>query len=569
MFSGFQPYDDEGYFLLSFKDYLAGQPLFTQALSVYGPFFYEVMGGVLKALGLAPNLENGRFVTLAVWLIASLLGGLVAYRLTRNVLLAVGAQFLTFRALSALVTEPMQPAGLISLLMLCLMLAATYRSARPRATAAVMGAIVGALLLIKINVGLLAALAVVYAWAGSLSSRWWRAALPLVAIVTTALPLLFMASQFSHSWVLELAVVVFLSAAALGVASIWGGPEPLPPPSTTWLILGGIAVVTATLAILVAGGTHLEVWWNNSIVLATEFPRIFLLPVVVSAGNDLWAALSLAAAIATLVVYGRGGAPASAALVRVWVGFFMWLSIIVLPGFLLALPLVWIATQTPRNDADNPTSAYCRLLLPALAVTETLQAYPIAGTQLSLAALGLMPIGAICLNDGIRQFRQAGSRAVKWLAPAALVLNVVAFLLFGFVSAAGFWIGTPLGLPGAESIRVPQQQSKQLQAVVAAIDRDCSSFITYPGMSSFYFWTENEPPAEVTSEVWWLVLDSPSQQAIVQQLQSRPRLCVVKNQKVIDFWLEGRQVPQRPLIDFIDRNFVSVGAYGDYELLIQ
>jgi hypothetical protein len=73
----------------------------------------------------------------------------------------------------------------------------------------------------------------------------------------------------------------------------------------------------------------------------------------------------------------------------------------------------------------------------------------------------------------------------------------------------------------------------------------------------------------VTTGVWMLVLDSRQQQSIVEQLQGRQRLCVVKNQKVIDFWAEGRPIPSRPLVDFIYANFVDAASYGDYELLVQ
>jgi hypothetical protein len=65
------------------------------------------------------------------------------------------------------------------------------------------------------------------------------------------------------------------------------------------------------------------------------------------------------------------------------------------------------------------------------------------------------------------------------------------------------------------------------------------------------------------------VLDDEQQKSIVGQLQGRERLCVVKNQRVIDFWKQGRQVPSRPLVEFIDANFVDDGSYGDYQLLIR
>jgi hypothetical protein len=212
------------------------------------------------------------------------------------------------------------------------------------------------------------------------------------------------------------------------------------------------------------------------------------------------------------------------------------------------------------------------LFVPALVVLESLQAYPVAGTQQSLASLGLVPLGAVILSDGIRRLRHASAfhpAVALWVAPAALLINIAGFSLFGLVAIAGFRSASPLGLPGAESVRMPAQKGAQVRALVASVDRDCSSFITFPGMNSFYIWTAQDPPAELSSEVWWLALNSEEQQSLLLQLEGRQHLCVVTNQRVIDMWAAGRQVPKRPLIAFIDREFVSAGSYGDYELLVR
>src|SRR5205807_3213798 len=165
---------------------------------------------------------------------------------------------------------------------------------------------------------------------------------------------------------------------------------------------------------------------------------------------------------------------------RVAAGLFILLSVLLLPSslFLLGLPLAWIATLGPRG---RPAS-YHRVLLPALAVMESLQAYPVAGTQLSVAALLMVPVGATVLNDGINGLRSRGSAR---FAPAALILAAVALVLQGFLATSQFAAATPSGLPGAESVRMQPQQAAQLRALVTAIDRDCSSFITFPGMNSF------------------------------------------------------------------------------------
>jgi hypothetical protein len=345
-----------------------------------------------------------------------------------------------------------------------------------------------------------------------------------------------------------------------------------------WLAAGGAIMVIVCLGIAVAGGSRLDDLWKGLVVIAVRVPQVFILPLSINPGYDVWAALSLVAAFVMAGPLTRSRVPIVAfGMFRVGVGFFTWLTLLLLPSsiFLLALPLTWVATQAPPDDVDSPTNPYCRLLLPALAVLECLQAYPVAGTQLSLAALCLVPVGTITLGDGMRQLRIVGAarqpqvKLGAWVAPAAVAISVAVFLLFAIEATAGFETSAPLRLPGAASMRLPVRQDTALRGLIAAIDRDCSSFITFPGMDSLYVWAAEEPPTPVRYGQWWLRLDAQQQRSIVQQLEGRQRLCVVKNQKLIYFWTEGRQVPRRPLVDFIETNFVDDGSFGDYELLVR
>ena len=560
MFSVFRAYDDEGSFLITLRDYLSGHPLLTPNNSYYGPFYYEVMGGLFKLLGVAPTNDRGRFVTLAVWLIASVLAAILVYRLTQNLWLSLAAQLVAFSLLGSLSQEPMATYGLISLLLLGLALAATFTTTRPRAAAALIGALVGALCMVKINVGAFAVLAVVFAWTCGLAPPWRRFAAPAMAGVITLAPFELMRDLLDRGWVLDLALLTGLSAAAVGLAGM-ATARLRQSPQARWLIVGGGATITASLAVALAGGTHPADIWNGLVVSAFRFPQLFTWPVNINPLADVWAVLSIIAG----AVFLRARAPRPISdMARVAAGLFILLSVLLLPSslFLLGLPLAWIATLGPRG---RPAS-YHRVLLPALAVMESLQAYPVAGTQLSVAALLMIPVGAIVLHDGISGLRTASAAR---FAPAALLLATVALALQGFLAASQFAAGTPSGLPGAEAVRMPAPQAAQLRQLVVAIDQECSSFITFPGMNSFYVWTGQTPPTDLRYGVWWLTPDATDQQATVSQLSVRSRLCVVKNQSIIDFWAQGRPVPRQPVVDFIEQNFADGGTYGDYQLLVQ
>ena len=65
MFTGFSVYDDEGFFLATLRDYLGGTPLMTSTgLTLYGPFYFELYGGLFRLLGIAPDHDAGRWLTL-------------------------------------------------------------------------------------------------------------------------------------------------------------------------------------------------------------------------------------------------------------------------------------------------------------------------------------------------------------------------------------------------------------------------------------------------------------------------------------------------------------------------
>ena len=562
MFSGFQPYDDEGIFLVALRDYLAGHPLMTSFVPLYGPFYFEVYGGLFKLLGIAPTHDSGRWLTLIVWLLASVAGGLIVLRLSRSVLLALAAQLLTFVVLGALAIEPTSTYGLSTLLLVALTGTATFRSARPRVTAVVIGGIVMALFLIKVNLGLFAAAATGLAWAASFDAFGRRLVLPVVGTLVSVLPVLVMWSLIRQTWVLEFAIVASCSVAAIAVTAVTSTRPAMPSPATGWLGAGAAAVAAVCIGTALAGGSRPTDIVNFLFVFPLRFPTVFTFPLNANVAVVGWAIFMLATAVAVTRI---GEIPAP---FRIGAGIFSWLTILLAPAsvFLLALPLSWLAVRAPAGRGARSPDSYARLMVASLATIEALQAYPVAGTQTYLAAVGLVPVGAIVLNDGIRQLRASA----RWMLGAPAVLNVTAAALSGFVAFTNFNASMPLDLPGAYSTRVVPQQGETLRELIGSLAANhCSYLVTYPGMDSFYVWTDQQSSIEMRYGQWYLLLTPGEQTALVQQFQHQPGLCVIENSKLIDFWTKGRPPPSGQLVDFIDSRFVPAGTYGDYELLVR
>jgi hypothetical protein len=570
MFTGFHAYDDEGYFLILLRDYLSGQPLLSPATPVYGPFFFEIMAGVFKLFGLAPGHDAGRYVTAAIWLLSSFLAGVAMFRMTRNLWLTAGAELVTFRALMALTIEPMSPQGLIALLLVALVTVATLQRARPRLSAALIGGIVAALCLIKINVGLFVGAAVVVAWAAGLPQRYRRPVLSVAVVATVALPFAVTSTLLRAAWTVEFAFGVALAAGAIGVVLLASSPGVGRRREVLWLAVGAISLTVMCLGIAIEGGTSISDIWNGLVVVSLRFPRVFTVPLDLSPAFDVVAALSLAGAI--FVSRATTDARLSVA-VRATVGLSMWLALLLVPTtvFLFTLPAAWVAAVPPGEEAEDLVGPYARVLLPVLLVLNTLQAFPVAGTQLSLAAAPQAFLGAICLADALRVARRSSPVApfASAMARTAAVLAGAAFIVNLLFTAGAYETGVPLGLPGAQSMRMPAAQAADVRTVVTALDRRCATFITYPGMNSFYMWTGEQPPTEVRTEIWMITFDTGQQQALVDRLARMPGLCVVKDQRQIDFWTRGRPVAERPLVAYIDDSFTVAAASGDYQLLVR
>ena len=284
MFSVFNAYDDEGYFLMTLRDYLSGHALYTQVSTLYGPFFYEATGGVFNVLGVDPGNDSARMVTFVIWLLASLGGGVVAFRLTRSLLLGLCAQFVTFHVLASLTSDPQQPAGLLSLLLIGLVGAAAYRSARPRATAVLIGAIVAAACLVKINVGVFAGLAVAFAFAASLTGRWRFLLLVVAGHLLVAVPFGLMAGMLGQEWVIEYALVVGLAAYALWIVVGYGPRLSPSPPALGWLSAGALIFAVACLGIAIVGGTHPGDLFGALVLGPARLPQVYVWPLRINAG---------------------------------------------------------------------------------------------------------------------------------------------------------------------------------------------------------------------------------------------------------------------------------------------
>jgi hypothetical protein len=593
MLTGFMTYDDEGYMLTALKGFVQHGHLYDDVFTQYGPFYYEAWGGLFSLFGIPVDHDAGRAVTMVAWVLSSLALGLATMRITRSLLLGLGTQMLVFSALGVLANEPMHPGGIICLLLAAIVAVSCFVGERPSPLpAALLGGAVAALILVKINVGLFAfaslALACAVSYPAIFERRWLR---PLVEAGFVALPVLLLASKFGEGWPRRYAIHVAVAALTVVIALRARRGERRPAEELGWLLGGFLALVAVSCLLIVATGTSLGGLLEGVLSQPLRQSGAFTIPLQLDKRLYSLDLIALVSAVAYWYAsrYRRGEAGAAwlslTSLFSIGVGLVMALSVTgkglpfdagSLAGYQFAmLGFCWVALIAPPA-LRRPEVSFPLLLLPLLAVPQALHAFPVAGSQTLWATFLLIPVGAICVANGVRGLVAALPRGAE--RRALLAVAGIGVVVFGYLvvnttlreplraARDGYDGAVSLELPGAESIRVGEPEAELYGEISAAIDRNCASLIMFPGMDSFYLWTEMEPPTGYTATGWPTLFDDAHQRHVIADIRAVKGLCELRNLPIAAGWGNG-EIPPGPLVRYLDHGFAPVASWGDYELL--
>jgi hypothetical protein len=599
IFSTFAPYDDEGTLLLGLRAFVDGEVLYRDIWSVYGPFYYELFGGFFSLTGQEVSTDASRTIVIVVWVTTSLFFGLASHRLTRNLWVGLAAMVAAFGALGILVNEPMHPHGLCVLLLgAFVLLLACGPSKRVAWLGAGCGALLAALLLTKVNLGIFAIAATVLAIAFTvwpLASKSWIRTLAAAAFL--AMPVAVLARDLDLAWAREFALLEILAMTTVLVAARPLRPRGPDPALLRWLLgalAGFVVAIVAIVAILLATGPSLADAYDGIVHQALGIRDLLLGQAPFPAGTALnWAIGSVAVAfLAARMLTGPGVRPALwSALLRALAGLVILLSIahVVVIGLnpssgnpvIVPMLVAWVAAIPPAGVSEDPYKRFLRVLLPALAVAETLQIYPVPGSQLGIASVSFAAVGALCLGDALTELRAVAaargglaldrlrlSTATASAAVFAMVaLNVI--VLPGASSIATYRDQTKLNLPGASLLRLPAPNAEAYEQLADLLhENGCTTFIGYPSLDSLYLWAELPAPDPQPPNAWFYGLDDEQQQQAVDQLRASPRPCAIRNEEVAAGYLKGLPPPDRPLVNYVLDNFKPVKDVGGFEFML-
>jgi hypothetical protein len=584
MFSGFQEYDDEGYVLLSLRHYAGGGALYDQVYSQYGPAYYQVVRALFAALGLPFTHGSGRAVVAGLWLAIGALCAVTTFRLTRSVVVALATQLLVVDALVPLRNEPLHPGGLLALLVSGVVLAGSCLGGpAPTAVPVLIGALLAAAVLTKINVGgfLVASVGCALLAHARLGPRAESLRL-MAAAGLPAVPLVLMGPRAAEPWVRDYLVVTV--AAALAVALVLLAQAPRDPRARRALgLVGASAVVTGAL---VCGGELLRGTSPGGLLRGLvldplALPFVAPLPFPIAPAAPRWGLISLLGALLFVAARRDAWRPPGALAawrgpVQLLAGVYLWLVVSQrLPLDLIGetLPLLWLALVTPGSP-EGPEPALGRSLLVATTVLQALHAYPVAGSQVSWATFLLFPVGGVLIADGWRA--TAGLPALGGLAaPArrAVAAVLVTALLAGAAASLAetgwrlrrvYEAGVPLGLPSAERIRVWPAQAERYRTLAASLRAHCRTFVAIPGFTSLYLFSGLEPPTMRNVTMWAELLTPAEQTEIVERLRATPDpVCALR-----------RTAPEvdrydTPVTRYVGREFVPLFTLGDRAFMIR
>jgi hypothetical protein len=585
-FTLFSPYDDEGFMMISVQGFMHGHALYDQVLTPYGPFYY-LYHWFLHAVAMLPITHDvTRAICIFHWLLASCLLALAGARMTRSVLLGFFVFIQAVLHLTLITREPTHPQELVAVM---LGLAALVANAGPqrKLTLPLLAAIGAAVTFTKINIGAFYGLALVLAmcchaprFQSCPAQFCWL--LALSSLVPFALMRPYLAQDYFY------AIQVWIAIVTAGVIAytFHTGPNF----NLAHIFRAGVVFLSLSaffISFLLFTGSSLSATVDFLVIvqykLGSRFHGIFRAPHCL-----WWGAVSLLSAAAAVFLRSRfhrwkpfiASAKGLYGLVGTMVLLFRYNHYGESLGYLLPWGWLLLVPTEPGDSSDN-SGSFPRIFICLLAAWQSLQAYPVSGTQAVIATFLPVLIYCVCLHDAFKTFMEepwtvqelARSPQALWLIEV-LVLGGLLYLSLGWCKPLFAWrrykYTPPIGLRGSEHLHT-NWQADTYRALSQYLETESDAFITIPGFNSLYFWTgKNAPTFFNTSFIW--VNDQQQAQVIADLQKARRPLIVVNDNPMIRPVDRGTLYaypagPAGPLPRFIQEQCYEVKTIGSFRIL--
>ncbi len=578
-FTTFMIYDDEGYVLLSLKHFSEYGGLYDRVYTQYGPFPYLVYDGLHRVLGFDFDNVTARWLSLTHWLGISLLCGTLVTRTTRSTLWGAFTMAGTFAYLWVMINEPAHPGGILAFLVAtgALLGAELWNRNLPHGFAVLTAIIGSALVLTKINVGVFF-LGSAFTWLAihTTPARVSKALTWAIAVGCALLPFVLMRALFEQPWVRLFALL--FTGAALGLLLVvrrQGQPEVR---MKTWLVFASTLIVTcfALIDLTLVRGTTLAGLLNGVLFEPLRHPGVYFFAMNWRVGTGILALVSLAV-VAWATRANRVDSPLfiqSVAVARALAALIFFCTVLkIIPtsqaawGMCYGVSLAWLFVIPLRPDLRSfSTRAWVAFIL----VFQFLHAYPVAGSQLNWGTFLWVSLLALGLHDAAPILAARVAPAGRWPSRIAPVV-VVSVTLFstGQLFTIGwdrYFTSQPLRLPGAETIRLPDDITYALRIADENLREHGDMLFSLPGQFSANLRTGLPTPTLQNVTHWFSLLSDGQQQAIIDRLTLHPRALVLVQRESLNYLERYRFKVDGPLHTWLMQNFEKAIEVDGYEI---
>jgi hypothetical protein len=580
-FTTFLPFDDEGYFLQAYRQFLSGHVLYDQVFAFYGPFSFYSAALLARFDAVNVTHDNFRWALLPAWIVIALLFAGVVWRWTGRYSPSLVAFLLVgfrLKGLAESVGHPQLWIILAVAVLLWLGLDWIYLPSKQRCVFWT-GLVIGVIFLCKINIGILVSIAIVLATSFQLRGRLRTLACGMLIIPAAGLGLLvlFTSSIGSEKYF----ALAYLGSLASIVTIAFVRPMEQEPSlkSLKWLAAGLGICVCAGIGLTLALGTTFRGLFRGYVTGPLLLVRSYHLPYLDATYKKsiLLSVIGLGFAIGT---FGwrrlADGRPAWLGLLKMAAGTGLLCAFFrsdreALTGSLLFLWLLLVDAE-PMSQ----TMYSHRLLLALLCLLFSLQLFPMAGTQVDWAALMPITAAAVLLADGTNcidreTFRMQFPR-LTWIS-AGGTGTLLATLLFLFVGGMAIlryqqWRDAqPVNLPGTHWLRLPLTEADRLTVTVSELRRNCRVVLLVPGLYSYSLWSGVPPIEQKQINNWPFLWPDEVQKNELPKLRQQNRGCVLVSRDWYRFFRGFAVSPGNDGLLFeIQRTMKPIFAFQDLTL---
>ena len=568
--------DDEGFMLMTLRQYVSGLPLYDKAYTEYGPFYYVLLGNVFTLAGISHDAI--RLTTVVFWLVVAAGWATCVWLWSRSLGWTLAAFLTTANILGLLRYEPGHPQSLVLVLYAATFVAANFYSTAPLLAFTVIGAVSAAMLLTKINVGVFLVAALVAVFVACLPPPRRPRMLDVgVRVLCTSMPAVLMHSQFGNP--------IALMQCAIYTFGIWSVLDALhrnASPDLNWQCIGWVAVGFCGTALLTCG----IVYWHGTSVNGL-LHGIILQPLRFSGAipfyephtwlelYERYLAALCGAGGALLWIYQRfrGGIPRY---VRVAVALIVILAEVFIPRLttVIAPSVMWMFVPEPGGYLWKSTSRVPAFLVSVAATLGVLMVYPVPGTQSSVAA----SIIVLAAFAALLHSREVILRTIERWRIGVAPEWVLAGLIIGMTLIASFWeVRRALDRPAPAAAYLPHSRMIQLSTadyetfseIVSRVSARCDALVTLPGMNSFNIWSNLPHPNGSIVSAAMVLFDEPVQQRLVKDFRAASRPCVIWNAELEQYGAQFRLArANEPFVALVHTELVPVYERDGYEIRV-